>query len=120
MVRAYLRHVASFSDQAKLFLLAELLAGIGHGTFIVLRNLYLKQCGLSEGFIGQAMSISALGTMVVTVPLAFFMGRGGFRAYLVAGALASALGLIGTALWPTPAPVLVSSFVAGAGSSLLG
>jgi MFS family permease len=120
MVRAYLRHVASFSDQAKLFLLAELLAGIGHGTFIVLRNLYLKQCGLSEGFIGQAMSISALGTMVVTVPLAFFMGRGGFRAYLVAGALASALGLIGTALWPTPAPVLVSSFVAGAGASLLG
>jgi MFS family permease len=119
MVRSYLRHIASFSPAAKLFLLGELFAGMGHGVFFVLRNLYLKQTGLDEAFIGQALSVTAMGTMAVTVPLAFFMDRGSLRGYLMGGALASVAGLAGTALSPTPVLLLASSFVAGAGTSLL-
>jgi len=120
MVAAYLRHVARFSSAAKLFLAGAFLEGIGHGILWVLRNLFLKECGLSEGFIGNTMSIAALGTLVVAVPLAFFMDRGRLKGYVIAGTLAFAGGLAGMALWPKPLPILASNFVAGGGMALLG
>ncbi len=119
MVGDYLRVVPGFQRAAKLFLLGELLAGIGHGTFMVLRNLYLKECGLGEEVIGQAMAVSALGSGLVTLPFAFVMDRWKLRPFLVVGALIEAAGLVGTALYPQPLPLMISSFCAGIGVSMM-
>jgi len=119
MLRDYFHHAARFSTPAKLFLAGEFLGGIGQGTVWVLRNLFLKSLGFEEGFIGQTLSVSALGMALVAVPLSFFMDRGPLKGYLAGGALALAAGIAGTALWPTHAAVLGYAFVAGAGTGLL-
>ncbi len=119
MLRDYFHHAARFPTAAKLFLAGEFLAGIGQGTIWVLRNLYLKELGYHEGFIGQTLSVSVLGMGLVAVPLSFFMDRGPLKGYLIAGALALGAGIAGTALWPSELPVLAWGFVAGAGTGLL-
>jgi len=119
MLRDYLRHAARFPTAAKLFLAGEFLGGIGQGTVWVLRNLYLKSLRFEEGFIGQTLSVSALGMALVAVPLSFFMDRGPLKGYLAGGALALAAGISGVALWPAQTLVLAFSFVAGAGTGLL-
>ena len=118
MLKDYVHHLGRFPTAAKLFLAGEFLAGIGMGTIWVLRNLYLKQLGYDEGFIGKALSVSALG-IVVAVPLSFIMDRGALKGYLAAGALAVSAGIAGTALWPTEASILMWGFIAGSGSALL-
>jgi len=119
MLRGYLHHASRFPTAAKLFLAGEFLAGIGQGTLWVLRNLYLKELGYKEGFIGQMLSVSVLGMALIAVPLSFFMDRSALKGYLIAGALAVAAGIAGTALWPTETPILAFGFVAGAGTGLL-
>src|SRR5690349_16213582 len=119
MLRDYFHHAARFPLAVKLYLAGEFLAGIGQGTIWVLRNLYLKELGYKEGFIGQSLSISVLGMALVAVPLSFTMDRRPLKWYLVAGALALGAGIAGTALWHSQAPILVSGFVAGSGIALL-
>lgn len=119
MIRDYLHHAARFPTAAKLFLAGEFLAGIGQGTLWVLRNLYLEKIGYGEGFIGQTLSVSALGMALVAVPLSLFMDRGPLKGYLIGGALALGAGIAGTALWPQETPVLITGFIAGAGTGLL-
>jgi MFS family permease len=119
MLRDYFHHASRFLTAAKLFLAGEFLAGIGQGTIWVLRNLYLKELGFKEGFIGQALSISVLGMALVAVPLSFTMDRRPLKGYLAAGALALGAGIAGTALWPSEIPVLAWGFVAGSGIALL-
>ena len=119
MLRDYFHHAARFPAAAKLFLAGEFLAGIGQGTLWVLRNLYLKELGYREGFIGQTLSVSVLGMAIIAVPLSFFMDRGPLKGYLIAGAIAVGAGIAGTALWPSETPVLVAGFIAGAGTGLL-
>src|SRR5688572_30874977 len=119
MLRDYLRHSVRFPTAAKLYLVGEFLAGIGQGVIWVLRNLYLKQLGFNEGFIGQSLSVSSLALMVIAVPLAFTMDKRPLKGYLIAGALALAAGIVGTTLWNTELPILLSGFVAGAGVAML-
>jgi len=119
MIRDYFHHAWRFPLAVKLFLAGEFLAGIGQGTIWVLRNLYLKDLGFKEGFIGQSLSMSTLGMALVAVPLSFTMDRRPLKGYLAAGALALGAGIAGTALWPTEVSVLAWAFVAGSGIALL-
>lgn len=120
MIREYLRQVRRFSPTARLFLLGQSLAGIGAAAVWVLRNLFLKKAGFEEAFIGQALSFTALGTVVVVLPLTWLMDRRGIKGFLVFGALLLGGGLAGTALWPRPLVVLATSFCTGVGGSILG
>ena len=119
MIRDYFHHAWRFPLAVKLYLAGEFLAGIGQGTIWVLRNLYFKELGYKEGFIGQSLSISVLGMALVAVPLSIRMDRRPLKGYLMAGALALAAGIAGTALWPSQVPILVFGFVAGSGIALL-
>jgi MFS family permease len=120
VLRDYLNGIGRFTPAAKLFLLGQFLAGISSASLWVLRNLYLKDAGMSEADIGHALSMSALGILVIGVPLSFFMDRGGLKWYLIAGVLAQGVGLLMTSLWPTSGPVYAAAFIAGAGNTLLG
>ncbi len=120
MLRDYLRHVAGFSPAARLYLLGHFLGGIGQGSFWVLRNLYLKEAGLAEGAIGNLLSVTQFGTLLVAVPLAFFIDRGRIRGWLALGTACFGAALAGIALWPTPGPLVLWSLLAGMGQAMLG
>lgn len=116
----YARRVRSFSPAARVFLLGEFFGGIGQGSFWVLRNLYLKDAGLSESAIGNLLSVTQIGALAVAVPMAFRMDRTALKGFLILGALAEGAGLAGVALWPSAWPLIGSCLLVGVAQSLLG
>lgn len=120
MGESYLSNVLKFHPAARRFLVGQFLAGVGISAWWILRNLYLERAGVSKSTIGWTLSLAALGTLLVTVPMTFFMDRGRIRGYLVGGVAVFAAGLAATAMWPTTTALLaVASLAAGGGMSLI-
>ena len=67
VLAAWLRRVAGFSRDAKLYLIAGALMGIGNGASWVHLNLWYKALGLSEATIGTLVAV----LMYVAGPLSF-------------------------------------------------
>ena len=109
----------AFSRPARLYLVAEFLAWTGHGIMSVLYNLYLVEAGYQESFVGTAVSTTALGLALAALPAGMLAERWGRRRCLVLGAVLDGIGLVVRATVLAPVPILVSSFVAGAGQSML-
>ena len=115
----YREAAGRFSRPARLYLLAELLAWTGHGVFQVLFNLYLVEGGFKESFIGRAISLNGIGLAVAAIPAGLLADRWGRRRCLLLGALLDGTGMILRVSVLAPGVIYASSFVAGAGQSLL-
>jgi MFS family permease len=111
--------VRVFSRPARLYLLCELMAWTGHGVFQVLYNLYLVQGGFRETFVGHAISLNALGLAIAALPAGLLADRWGRRRCLMLGACIEGAGLLVRASVLDPNVIYVSSFLSGAGQSLL-
>ena len=96
MIREYLRHFRAFTPAARCYLAAQFFYSIGQTAVWVLRNLFLKEAGYPEDFIGQTLALSSLGAVVVVLTMSRFMGRMGLRGFSMLGALALGAGLAGT------------------------
>lgn len=119
MLREYLRHGASFSRPARLFLAAQAVYGVAQTAVWVLRNLYLKASGFDEDFIGWTLAVQSLGMAAVVLVSTPFMDRMRFRPFQAAGALGLAAGLAGATLVGSGAAVLGTCFLTGLGLALL-
>ncbi len=119
MVREYLGHIARFPPAARGFLAAQVLYEFGKTAVWVLRNLYLKQAGFDEPFIGSTLAAGSLGMALVVVTLTPFMDQMRLRGYLLAGVLMLAAGLAGTAAFLDRPVVLATCFLSGVGIALL-
>ena len=115
----YLEAVRAFSRPARFYLLTELLAWTGHGVFQVLFNLYLVAGGFTESFVGQAISLNALGLALTAMPAGFLADRWGRRRCLLLGAALDGAGMVARSALVSPGLILGASFVAGAGQALL-
>lgn len=115
MIAAYLRHVRSFSDSARAYLIALFLQFTAQTVVWVLRNLYLKKAGFEESFIGTALSTASVGAVVAIVALAGFMDRHRLKGLMMPASLLISAGLAGVALFPYSIPVLACSLITGAG-----
>ncbi|MDX2128210.1 MAG: MFS transporter [Chloroherpetonaceae bacterium] len=82
-MRAYFRHIAGFQRDAKIFLLGSFLFSTGTAINDLLFNLYLKERGLKESFIGSSVSTLALGIMLMAIPSAFMAKRFSPRRMLI-------------------------------------
>ncbi len=74
---AYFRRILSFSFDIKLFLLYNLLANIGFGTFELVYNFYLVELGHREDFIGEWRAVQTVSMAVAAVTLGFWINRFG-------------------------------------------
>jgi MFS family permease len=119
VIRDYLRHAAAFSPEARLFLAAQALYGIGQTAVWVLRNLHLKAAGFGESFIGTTLAVQSLGGVAVVLLASPWMDRRRLRPFQILGALLLAVGLAGTAPVRGPAAVLGLCLVTGIGMALL-
>ena len=68
-LREYRGALAAFSPAARLFLAATFLEWLGHGVHQVLFNLYLRQGGHLESFIGHAIALNGLGDWGSLLPM---------------------------------------------------
>src|SRR6185436_10783321 len=89
------------------------------GVFSVLFNLYLVEAGFQEGFVGQAISINAIGLALFALPSGWLADRIGRRRVLMIGAMLDGLGFAARAGFTEPGVILGASFVSGIGQSML-
>ena len=119
MIREYVRHFRSFYPAARRYLAAQFFYAIGQTAVWVLRNLFLKEAGYDEDFIGQTLALSSLGAVIVVLTMSRFMDRMRLRGFSMLGALSLAAGLAGTALVPGKGAVAAFCFLSGVGSAQL-
>ena len=87
--------------------------------FQVLFNLYLVEGGFKEAFIGRAISLNGVGLALAALPAGLLADRWGRRRCLLLGALLDGTGMVLRSTIMVPGVIYASSFVAGAGQSLL-
>ncbi len=71
----YKTAVASSSNDVKLFILGNLLFGIGVNLISLLFNLYCKSLSFSESLIGKLLSSRAFGSAMITLPAAYLLSK---------------------------------------------
>lgn len=109
----------AFRPEARRFLAGTFLSWLAHGVASVLFNLYLVAGGYREAFVGQAISLNAIGLAAASLPAGVLAERWGRRRCLVSGALLEGAGMLARALALAPGVVLAASFAAGVGQALI-
>src|SRR5664280_2357514 len=79
----------------RLLLAGAALLGLGNGIFLTFFNLYLKQGGLGEAFLGRLNSLGTIGSLALAIPAGLLVTRLGSRMSLVLScALIAVLGAL--------------------------
>lgn len=71
----YLDNIRLFSKNARLFLLGTFFMGMGFSGFMLLFNLYLKTASFPEGRIGNIISVTTLGMVIMAIPASIAIRR---------------------------------------------
>lgn len=116
-VREFREATRLFSRPARFYLLAEFLMWTAHGIFGVLFNLYLVEAGFQKSFVGQAISVNAMGLALMALPAGLLAERWGRRNTLMLGAVLEAVGHLARASSTHGPLILGSGFLLGAGQS---
>ncbi len=112
-VSEYLEHLRLFSKNIKLFLFGIFFIGLGFSIFNLLFNLYLKELGFGEGFIGEVLSASSLGGAILAIPLALILPRIKIKRIIIIMPLLFFAALITQTYFTQCSIILISSFFKG-------
>lgn len=74
-VKDYWEHLRLFSRNVRLYLLASFLIGLTFSGYLLLLNLYLREQGMTESFIGSVLSAGAVGMAATSIPAAFIIRK---------------------------------------------
>lgn len=113
MIKSYISNIKLFSRNAKLFLIGNFCLSIGINIFWLLYNLYLKELGFQEGFIGNVLSLRSVGSVLIALPAAALINRVHIRYVVIGGALFSAVGFFLQAVITTKSGLILAGFYTG-------
>jgi MFS family permease len=101
--RRYWVAICHLGPNMRLLLVGACLLGLGNGIAGTFFNLYLKQGGLNEAFLGRLNSLGTIGSLALAIPAGLLVTRLGSRKSLVlsAGLIAVFGALQVTVLVPT-------------------
>jgi predicted MFS family arabinose efflux permease len=74
-ITKYFENLRLFSKNARLFLAGTFFMGMGFSGFMLLFNLYLKALGFPEGRIGNIISVTTIGTVIMAIPASIAIRR---------------------------------------------
>lgn len=114
----YLHHFRLFSRNARLFTAGTFLLSLAFTMFQLMRNLYLKESGFDEVFIGHSLSIFSLGSLLGAIPAAILLSRNRTKPLLLIATLGSGAGFFGIAALLSEWGILGASVAAGVMSAL--
>ena len=86
--------------------------------FMLLLNLYFKELGFSESYIGTVLSRTSLAPVILALPLGLVIGRFTFKSLLTFATLVMAVGYAFQVLTGNRDAIVVAGFVAGIGSAV--
>ncbi|MBN2621501.1 MFS transporter [candidate division WOR-3 bacterium] len=71
----YVQTLRLFSRNARLFLVGTFFMGMGFSGFMLLFNLYLKSLTFAEGRIGNIITVTTIGTVLMAIPASIIIRR---------------------------------------------
>jgi MFS family permease len=74
-LRGFISPFVHIHPAARRFLWGTFFLGMGWAVFMLLLNLYMRELGHSESFIGRLWSMQSVGTIVMTIPAATLIAR---------------------------------------------
>ncbi|MBN1504772.1 MAG: MFS transporter [Candidatus Eisenbacteria bacterium] len=86
--------------------------------FMLLLNLYFKELGFSESYIGTVLSRTNLAPVILALPLGLVVGRFTFKSLLTFATLVMAVGYAFQVLTGNRDAIILAGFVAGVGSAV--
>jgi MFS family permease len=118
-VRHYVRSIAGFSRDARLFLMITVLFGSAMSLYWTDFNLYAESTGVSGSTLGWLLAVSQIAGVIVALPASAVSDRIGRRSVMVAGMVLVALALF--AFLPGQLALLFVGVAAmGAGGQIVG
>jgi MFS family permease len=109
----YILDLRAIQKNIRLFLLGGLLMGMLSAFLQLLLNLYLKQSGYGEGFIGRVLSMGSFGAVVAALPAVYLAARFRLKPILLISVvlMSAAYAVVSTS--PASTLILVAAFVGG-------
>jgi len=114
--RAFVSPYVNISSAARRYLLGSFFTGVGWAIFALLLNLFLKELGYAESYIGRLWSAQSLGMIVMVFPAAIMVARYSARWLVTTTAALAAICYAVLALADLSAVMLLAS--AGVGMML--
>jgi MFS family permease len=114
-IRDYIAHLRLFPPNARAFLIGSLLIWTGASMFMLLLNLYFKELGFSESYIGKVLSRTSLAPVILALPLGLLLGRFTFKSLLTFATMVMAIGYALQVLTGNRDAIVVAGFIAGVG-----
>lgn len=112
-ISEYSARVRSFQPNARWFLLGNFSVGLGLSVFSLLFNLYLREMGFTEDFIGRALSFGSFGLFLAALPSAYIAKRYAVRAVLLVSSALVSLGYFFQAVVLQPNGLIAACFITG-------
>jgi MFS family permease len=112
-VREYWRHINLFTTNVRLFLLGSFLISLTAAAAGLLLNLYLKERGADESYIGTILSAGALGATIVAIPAAFTLRRIKLKMVLLASTATYIAAVILISRLPIAKVLILVSLISG-------
>ncbi len=112
-IKDYWENLKLFSRNVRLYLTGSFLIGLTFSCYLLLMNLYLREQGLPESFIGKVLSFGALGMTIMAIPAAFILRRIRLKKILLISTTIYILAILFLTQIPITNMLFVLSFVAG-------
>jgi predicted MFS family arabinose efflux permease len=109
----YWKHLQLFSRNVWLYLIGSFLIGLTYSSYLLLMNLYLREIGTSESFIGRVLSGGAMGTAVMAIPAALILRQVRLKTILITSTIVSVFAILVLTQLPIGNALIALSFLAG-------
>ena len=117
-VALYLRQLRSFSRNARLYLLSEVIIGLAFSGYMLIFNLYIVSRGYPRSFLGELLSLPNLIALLGAVPAGVLVDAIGRKRALILANVMQTLGALGIVLSPEPNWLRLSMITFGLSQSL--
>jgi len=115
----YFQEFRRFQRNARLYLISSTLNGMTIGIILILYNLYLAALGYGADFIGLVLFAGTIGAGIAIFPAGLYVDRFSGKTIILWSSLLIGIAGVGQILFRQPAPLLVSTFVAGVGGAFI-
>jgi predicted MFS family arabinose efflux permease len=109
----YILDLRLIQKNVRLFLVGGLLMGVLSAFIQLLLNLYLKQIGYQEGFIGRVLSLGSFGAMTAALPAVYLAARFKIKPILLLTIVLMSVAYFVLSLSPWSSLILIAAFVGG-------
>ena len=117
-VSRYIQRLQSFSRNARLYLLSEVIIGLSFSIYTLFFNLYVVSQGYPRSFLGELQALPNLIALFGAVPAGVLVDYIGRKRALLLASFGETLALLGIVLAPDPNMLRLSMITFGVSASL--